>query len=338
MKILFDHQSPFLLAHGGFQIQIEQTKCALEAAGVAVEYLRWWDGAQAGDLIHFFGRPSGSYIDFAHAKGMAVVIAELLSGLGSRSPQLLTLQKFGIQLVRQYFPQPLWAKLGWDAYSKADRIVALTAAEAQLMERIFGAPPARIEIIPNGVDADFFEVGQSQIERGKFLVCAATITGRKRVLELAQAAVAAQTRLWIVGKSYSNVDLYAQRFMEFVRQHPDIIRHEGAVSDRATMARIYREARGFVLLSTKESLSLSALEAAACGCPLLLSDLPWARSFFGANATYCAIADPERTAKCLRDFYNAAPTAPTAPKPLSWSEVAMKLKLIYEQTLSEVEF
>ena len=40
----------------------------------------------------------------------------------------------------------------------------------------------------------------------------------------------------------------------------------------------YREARGFVLLSAMESLSLSALEAAACECPLFLSDLPWARS------------------------------------------------------------
>ena len=33
-----------------------------------------------------------------------------------------------------------------------------------------------------------------------------------------------------------------------------------------------------------ESLSLSALEAAACGCPVLLSDLPWARTVFGQSA------------------------------------------------------
>ncbi len=334
MKILFDHQTPFLLAHGGFQIQIEQTKRALEEVGVTVEHLSWWDGNQTGDLIHFFGRPTGSYIDFAHTKGISVVIAELLSGLGSRSPQLLALQKWSVRFVRHNFPQPMWAKLGWDAYTKADRIIALTGAEAHLMEKIFGASAARIEVVPNGVDAVFFEVGAAQAVRGEYLVCTATITERKRVLELAQAAVAAQTRLWIVGKPYSEADLYGQRFMEFVQQHSEIIRYEGEVSDRATLAKIYRAARGFVLLSAKESLSLSALEAAACGCPLLLSDLPWARSFFGSNATYCPIADRESTASCLRNFYRVAPTASAGPKPPSWNEVAMKLKRIYEQTLS----
>jgi len=48
MKILIDHQLPFLLAHGGLQIQIEQTKSAMEEAGLEVEYLRWWDDTQHG--------------------------------------------------------------------------------------------------------------------------------------------------------------------------------------------------------------------------------------------------------------------------------------------------
>ena len=43
MKVLIDHQLPFLLAHGGLQIQIEQTKAALEKIGIEVEYLRFWD-------------------------------------------------------------------------------------------------------------------------------------------------------------------------------------------------------------------------------------------------------------------------------------------------------
>lgn len=41
MKILIDHQLPFLLAHGGLQTQIERTKTSLEDAGLEVEYLRW---------------------------------------------------------------------------------------------------------------------------------------------------------------------------------------------------------------------------------------------------------------------------------------------------------
>ena len=62
MKILFNHNFPFALAHGGMQTQIEQTQAALQSVGLEVEPLRWWDDLQRGDLIHYFGmkakRPS----------------------------------------------------------------------------------------------------------------------------------------------------------------------------------------------------------------------------------------------------------------------------------------
>ena len=40
MKVLFHHHTPFALAHGGLQIQIVQTRAALQKLGVEVEYLR----------------------------------------------------------------------------------------------------------------------------------------------------------------------------------------------------------------------------------------------------------------------------------------------------------
>ena len=46
MKILIHCNQPFVLAHGGLQSQIEQTKGALERIGVDVEFLRWWDEQQ----------------------------------------------------------------------------------------------------------------------------------------------------------------------------------------------------------------------------------------------------------------------------------------------------
>ena len=106
------------------------------------------------------------------------------------------------------------------------------------------------------------------------------------------------------------------------------------MENRARLAQIYREARGFVLLSSMESLSLSALEAAACECPLLLTDLPWARSSFGGHAGYCPVAGLRRTAECLRKFYDAAPSLEPPPKPAAWSDVARQLKAIYERALN----
>ena len=86
MRVLLDHPNPFLLAHGGLQIQIEQIHQALhEMEGVEVEYLRWWDDRQSADVIHYFGRAPLGYVRAAHAKGIRVVMNQLLTGLGSRS-------------------------------------------------------------------------------------------------------------------------------------------------------------------------------------------------------------------------------------------------------------
>src|SRR5829696_6066987 len=204
-----------------------------------------------------------------------------------------------------------------------------SAADGQSIRR----SEARMHVVPNGVDEVYL---QSQVlPRAEWLVCTATITPRKRVLELAQAAVEAQTPLWIVGKPYGETDLYFQQFDQFARQHAKVIRYEGPIGDPSRLAQVYRQARGFVLLSAMESLSLSALEAAACECPLLLSDLPWARTVFKESVSYSPITRAtSETARALRSFYDSAPNLKPPPKPVTWTTVAQKLKAIYEALLS----
>jgi glycosyltransferase involved in cell wall biosynthesis len=332
VKILFDHPDPFLLMHGGFQIQIEQTRSALERVGVEIEYLRWWDAAQRGDILHYFGRPRPAYVQFAQQKGLKVVMSQLLTGLGSRTAGRRWVQKAVIRASQKFLPAMVTAPFGWEAYRAVDASVSLTPWEAHLMRDMFAVPAEKVHVVPNGVEEVFLE--SRSTARGPWLVSTATITERKRVLELAQAAVAAQTPLWVIGKAYGEADNYAQRFLQLARQHPKLVRYEGPIQDRTKLAVVYREARGFVLLSTMESLSLSALEAAACESPLLLSDLPWARTVFQGSATYCPVtSEVSRAATVLRQFYDAAPTLPVPPKPMTWLEVARQLKSVYEGLL-----
>jgi len=332
VKILFDHHTPFAYAHGGVQFQIEQTKSALEKCGAEVEMLRWWDDAQRGDVVHFFGRAPAHHISYAHQKGMKYVMAELLSGTGSRTLPQLRLQRLITRMVELGLPSTFKSAFKWESYRTADAFVALTTWEARLMRMMFGAPEEKIHVVPNGVEEVFFNVPPR--ERGKWLVCTATINRLKRVLELSTAAIQARTPLWIIGRPYSESDPYFEGFAALAKQNPQWIRYEGPVSDRAAMAGIYREARGFVLLSAWESLSLSALEAAACECPLLLGDLPWARHTFGASASYCPVTkNASITAQKLREFYDGAPTHALPPKPLTWLQVGEQLKAIYTALL-----
>jgi glycosyltransferase involved in cell wall biosynthesis len=332
MKVLIDHPSPFLLSHGGFQIQIEQTKAALEKSGVDVEYLRWWDDSQRADIIHFFGKPNMGYVGFAHRKGIKLVLSELLTAMGSRSAGVRKVQKIATAVAEKFLPLTITSRFAWEAYRSMDAVVSLTEWEGFLMHDMFGVNAKKIHVVPNGVEQVF--LNSPRRERGKWLVSTVTITERKRVVELAEAAVAAKTPLWIIGKPYFDADPYGKRFMEIYSQNKGLIRYEGAISDRVRMAEIYREARGFVLLSTMESLSLSALEAAACECPQLLSDLPWAKTVFKESVEYCPVTkNSSITASALRRFYDATSSMRIPTKPATWLDVAEQLKSVYQSII-----
>jgi len=335
VKVLFDHPNPFLLAHGGFQTQIEQTKKALGVVGVEVEWLRWWDDQQKGDLIHYFGRAHPAYIRQAQAKGMKVVMSELLTGLGSRRAMARKLQKLFMIVASRVLPKEFTARLCWDAYQLADASIALTSWEKKLMVEIFSAKPEKVHVVPNGVEEVFFSKLESKAEKSKYLICTATITERKRVVELAEAAIIGQVPVWVIGEPYSKEDPYYLKFLSVIKSSKGVLRYEGGVSDRAGMASIYQGALGFVLLSSMESLSLSALEAAAGGCPLLLAELPWARTSFGSRATYSPMGSREEEARKLKEFYHGIEKVPRPPVPCRWGDVGKQLYRIYEGLLAD---
>src|ERR1035441_5956030 len=156
MKVLFYHLVPFALAHGGLQTQVLRTFDALKALGVEVEFLRWWDGRQSGDVLHFFGRISADHLRQAHHGGIKVVQAELLTEQGSRSPARLKLQTILKRVTMLSLPRRYVDLLfHWDSYRQADACVALTEWEAFLMQKVYGAPPEKTHVIPNGVEDVF---------------------------------------------------------------------------------------------------------------------------------------------------------------------------------------
>ena len=174
MKILINCPLPFALAHGGQAIQIQQTMAALEANGIQVEPVRWWDETQTADLIHYFGRMPAEHIKLAQQKGIKVVIGELLTAQGSRSPAQLRRQKFISRTVERLAPRSFIAAFNWDAYRLADAVIAMTPWERHLMNYMFDAPLEKIFIVPNGVEEVFLTAPKA--ERGPWLVCTATIT------------------------------------------------------------------------------------------------------------------------------------------------------------------
>src|SRR4051794_28349596 len=103
-----------MLAHGGGQVQIEQTMAALMKVGVEVEPLRWWDDKQTGDIIQQFGRISPGSVNLAHEKGIKLIISELLTQQGSRSRLHHFFHRSMVRVLPRVLPRNFIMAFGWE--------------------------------------------------------------------------------------------------------------------------------------------------------------------------------------------------------------------------------
>lgn len=332
MKVLFDHSSPFLLAHGGVQVQIEQTKLALQRMRVEVEFVRWWDSHQNGDVIHYFGPIPNSYLRLACRKGIPVVLTSLFSSTCNRSDFRLRIQGL---LIRGLVALPGWnsvkSQLQWQTYREASHVVVGLEAERRVLQTVYDVPSSRISIVPLGLDEICLTASQAS-RNGPHLISTGTIYDVKRSIELAELARAAEVPILFVGDPYSAEDSYWKRFESLVDNR--FVFYQSHLVDRVAVMNLLSLARGFVLFSEYENWSLAAHEAAACGLPLLLPDQKWSRECFGQQAHYFSGRKRAQNVEILRRFFEGAPALPPPSIQLhTWLDTARELQSLYARLL-----
>ncbi|HZV36061.1 MAG TPA: hypothetical protein VFB72_15905 [Verrucomicrobiae bacterium] len=150
MKVLFYCLTPLALAQDDLQSQIIGTKEALEQLGVEVEFLRWYDGSQKGDILHFFGRMPIEMFQQAREKRMKIVIADDLTEQTSLSAAELRLQQMAIRFLEKAAPSLSAGIYNWPVYRKADACIVSTTREAQLMNELFRVPKENVHVISCG--------------------------------------------------------------------------------------------------------------------------------------------------------------------------------------------
>lgn len=331
MKILFDHGMPFQLAHGGYQIQIEQTKRGLEEAGAEVEWLRWWDDSQTGDLIQAFSPITAAVPYHAREKQIPVVLMTLLSGLCDQSPFRLRLKALQDLLFKR-LPgiRGSFGTLPQQLFHLCTHNLLNLHAEARMLEQIYHVPGDKISVVPGGLSEEFLNAKPATKEGG-YLISTATITERKGSVELARLAKLAEVPILFVGKPYHPSSDYWRRFKEMIDGR--WVQYREHVSNTGELISLLRSARGFVIKSHIETWCFSAHEAAACGLPVLLPDRKWSREIFGDQARYFA-SDEAASVAILKNYYAQSSSLP-APKIRfwSWKAVGEQHLMIYKKLM-----
>jgi glycosyltransferase involved in cell wall biosynthesis len=205
-----------------------------------------------------------------------------LSPLDFRLPELC--EDVGIPLIATFhlgFDAQLrnWASgaqyLGYQLYAPAlanyDRTIVFSYLQKELLAKL-GVPAERIAVIPNGVDHEKYQPGPSTLNWNakRVFVYQGRIAPEKNVESLLKAWKAAnmgaQSKLLMVGSGSMLATLRAQYGPELG------IEWLGFVADEGRRIDILRSADVFILPSLVEGLSLSLLEAMACGLACIATD------------------------------------------------------------------
>ncbi len=232
----------------------------------------------------------------------------------------------------------------------SDAITASCEAEAQELERFYGAPRERIELVPPGVIHAFFSPGDQAGAR------AATRLGRHPVLlfvgriqplkglDVAIAALAGLARrdavLVVIGGpsgESGEAELARCRGLAEELGVADRIRFV-APQPHHLLSTWYRSADVVVVPSRSESFGLVALEAAACGIPVVAAAVGGLTTIVEDGTTGLLIdeRDPQRFAEAL-DGLLAAPgtagqlgaAAAARAAGYTWSLTAGRLRRVY---------
>ena len=189
----------------------------------------------------------------------------------------------------------LWRLKERDAVRRAARLFTVSTASRAALATTFGLSPDRLAVVPEAPDPVFTRPPGVEpplpLPPGEpFVLCAAGgISPHKNVETLLEAyARLAQDapRLVVVGalgdETYAS-SATAVRARADGLGLGDRVLFPGYVPDDV-LAALYRRATVVVNPSRAEGFGLTAVEAAACGAPLLLSDLPAHRETLGRAA------------------------------------------------------
>jgi D-inositol-3-phosphate glycosyltransferase len=237
----------------------------------------------------------------------------------------------------------------------SDAILASCEAEAEQLRRLYHAPSERIEIVPPGVDHAFFSPGDQRGARmalglGDHPVL--LFVGRIQPLKALDVAIAALSTLAqrdavllaVGGPSGSAGAAELARVQRLAEQL--------GVGDRVRfvppqphhlLSTYYRAADVCLVPSRSESFGLVALEASACGIPVVASAVGGLTTLVdhGRNGFLVDSRDPERfaeaVARVLDDPVKArqmGAAGAARARSYTWSTTAARLRRIYADVTS----
>jgi 1,2-diacylglycerol-3-alpha-glucose alpha-1,2-glucosyltransferase len=255
-----------LVAKSGFYTAFQNQKQALESVGVEVVD----DPSGDYEILHLqgYGPRSFYYLKRAKRHGKRVVVhAHSIGGYDLRDSFTLT------NLVA-----PLYERLLHYFYSRGDVIFTPSVRAKELLHA--SGLENRIEVVSNGIDSSrvSFSPQKRQSFREKLslsrftIICAGNVIPRKGVLDFIEVArLLPQYEFIWYGQHWNRLLAFHPQLERRLRTRPANLKLPGFVHD---IQGAFSAGDLFFFPSYGENQPVALLEAAACGLPLIVRDLP----------------------------------------------------------------
>ncbi len=318
-------------------------------ARVVTDEQRAWFGG-LGIATHPASQPLSGFQVY-HRPSQVFRAEDLATYLGAQCHSVISYQDLiafrAPSVLSSFEEHARYRAFSFAALRGAQAVIAISEHNRQEIVREFHLPPDRVHTVHHGIDAAAFarrdpeqsrRVLDSRGLRGPYFLCAGSDYAHKN-LKLLVAAYAlyraragkAAARLVLIGPaSHSQASLFDR-----TRAWPEGVTHLGELPEPEVRP-LFQEALAFVYPTAYEGFGLPALEALACGVPLVASSLTSVPEVAGDAALYIRDFSPEEVAgllsrvaddEALRSRLVAAGLA--RAKTFTWAETARKTLDVY---------
>ena len=282
-------------------------------------------------------RPAAIHAHWLLPQGLVAVIARRCAGL--RAPLVVTSHGADLHAWRGALPRAL------------KRLVVRNAAKVAVVSRgmvkdavALGARAGQVEVAPMGVDLDLFRPDPAVAPvPGRILFVGRLVEkkGLRHLIDALPVLRVREPRATLVVAGFGPEDAERRAQVEALGLR-DAVSFVGAVP-QAELPMLYRQASVVAVPFVEaaggdiDGLGLVAVEAAACGCPVVISRIAAASDIFGeGEATFVAPGNPAALAEALASVLAAPDRAPRADRAelarkFEWSAAASR----YEDLLSQ---
>jgi len=336
MRVLYTTYQTAFQFKGGGEVILSKCREYLEKEKVKVKlYNMWEDRLKDYDLLHNFSVFSECLplIDAARQFKVPVALHTIywpqtesaLKGSTSLSEKA---KKIAYTLSNKY--DILGSSKMRAMMKKADILFPNSKVEGIMLEKEFKAEKSKIHVVHDGVDSRFFKGSPKEFEKKfglkDFALYVGRIEPRKNVLGTIRAMKGSEIPLVIVGEGSSTQQDYFEKCKKEAGKNVHFL---GRIEhDSSLLVSAYNAARVLALPSWYETPGIVALEAAAAGTRIVITDRGCTKEYFNDFASYVNPNDTQAIRKSIEDAFRQEKNPELArliKKEYTWEKVAKEL-------------